>query len=186
MLLLYLLHQVFTHAAAEYRAQHDPLTGVCNRLLFEDRLRQCLAQAERAVEPVAVMFLDLDRFKGINDSLGHAVGNQLLQAVVKRLQGCLRDQDTLARFGGDEFTLIIPNTGRHDDATSQVAERVLERFGDPFNVGGRQLTVKASVGIAVYPRRRARRRDAAQARRHRHVPGQGGRPATPTSCSTRP
>ncbi|HXQ91164.1 MAG TPA: EAL domain-containing protein, partial [Acidimicrobiales bacterium] len=151
LMLLYLLHQVFTHAAAEYRAQHDPLTGVCNRLLFEDRLRQCLAQAERTVEPVAVMFLDLDRFKGINDSLGHAVGNQLLQAVVKRLQGCLRDQDTLARFGGDEFTLIIPNTGRHDDATAQVAERLLDRFADPFNVGGRQLTVKASVGIAVYP-----------------------------------
>ena len=87
LIVLYLLRQVFTHAAAEYRAQHDPLTGVCNRVLFEDRLRLSLNQADRSGCSVAVMFLDLDRFKGINDSLGHAVGNQLLQAVVKRLQG---------------------------------------------------------------------------------------------------
>jgi len=151
LVLLYLVHQVFTHAAAEYRAQHDPLTGVCNRLLFEDRLGLSLAQADRNGGSVAVMFLDLDRFKGINDSLGHAVGNQLLQAVVKRLQGCLREQDTLARFGGDEFTLLIPDGRPADESVVRVAERILARFGEPFSVGSRQLSVKASIGVAISP-----------------------------------
>jgi len=151
LLVLYLLHQVFTHAAAEYRAQHDSLTGVCNRLLFEDRLRLALTQAERTNSAVSVMFLDLDRFKDINDSLGHAVGNDLLKSVVKRLQACLREHDTLARFGGDEFTFLIPDSGGKDGLVVDVAERLLDRFEDPFNVGGRQLTVKASIGVAVSP-----------------------------------
>jgi diguanylate cyclase (GGDEF)-like protein len=151
LMLLYLLHQVFAHAAAEYRAQHDPLTGACNRVLFEDRIRIAVTRAERTDESVAVMFLDLDRFKDINDSLGHAVGNDLLKAVVKRLQGCLREQDTLARFGGDEFTFLVADSGAKDARTAAVAERILERFVDPFNVGGRPLTVTASIGVAVYP-----------------------------------
>jgi diguanylate cyclase (GGDEF)-like protein len=151
LLVLYLLHQVFTHAAAEYRAQHDSLTGVCNRLLFEDRLQRALVQADRTNSAVSVMFLDLDRFKDINDSLGHAVGNDLLKAVVKRLQGCLREHDTLARFGGDEFTFLIPDSGRKDGQVVDFAERLLDRFEDPFSVGGRQLTVKASIGVAVSP-----------------------------------
>jgi diguanylate cyclase (GGDEF)-like protein len=152
LLVLYLLHQVFTHAAAEYRAQHDPLTGVCNRLLFEDRLHLELSQAERNESAVSVMFLDLDRFKEINDSLGHAVGNDLLKAVVKRLQGCLRENDTLARFGGDEFTFLFPDSGaKSEPLVHEVAQRILERFDDPFSVGGRQLTVKASIGVAVSP-----------------------------------
>ena len=152
LMVAYLLRQVFTHAAAEYRAQHDPLTGVYNRLLFEDRLRLSLAQAQRSGGSVTVMFLDLDRFKGINDSLGHAVGNQLLQAVVKRLQTCLREQDTLARFGGDEFTIIIPDCDPDDISVATLAERVLSRFVDPFAVGNRQLAVKTSIGVAVSPR----------------------------------
>jgi diguanylate cyclase (GGDEF)-like protein len=151
LLVLYLLHQVFTHAAAEYRAQHDSLTGVCNRLLFEDRLQHALVQADKSNSAVSVMFLDLDRFKDINDSLGHAVGNELLKAVVKRLQGCLREHDTLARFGGDEFTFLIPDSGRKDGQVVDFAERLLDRFEDPFSVGGRQLTVKASIGVAVSP-----------------------------------
>ena len=151
LLVLYLLHQVFTHAAAEYRAQHDSLTGVCNRLLFVDRLQRALVQAEKGNSAVSVMFLDLDRFKDINDSLGHAVGNDLLKAVVKRLQGCLREHDTLARFGGDEFTFLIPDSGRKDGHVVDFAERLLDRFEDPFSVGGRQLTVKASIGVAVSP-----------------------------------
>jgi diguanylate cyclase (GGDEF)-like protein len=97
------------------------------------------------------MFLDLDRFKEINDSLGHAVGNDLLKSVVKRLQGSLREQDTLARFGGDEFTFLFVDGGAKDERTAALAERLLDRFSDPFNVGGRQLTVKASIGVAVYP-----------------------------------
>jgi diguanylate cyclase (GGDEF)-like protein len=151
LLVLYLLNQVFTHAAAEYRAQHDSLTGVCNRLLFEDRLHLALGHAERTNSAVSVMFLDLDRFKDINDSLGHAVGNELLKSVVKRLQGCLREHDTLARFGGDEFTFLIPDSGGKDGLVVEIAERLLDRFDDPFNVGGRQLTVKASIGVAVSP-----------------------------------
>ncbi len=151
VMLLYLLHQVFAHSNAEFRAQHDPLTGACNRLLFEDRIRLAVGQAERTGTSLAVMFLDLDRFKDINDSLGHAVGNDLLKAVVRRLQGALREQDTLARFGGDEFTFLVIDSGDKDERTSRMAERVLERFADPFHVGGRQLTVKASIGVAVYP-----------------------------------
>ena len=152
IMVLYLLRQVYTHAAAEYRAQHDPLTGVCNRVLFEDRLRLALGEAERRGCCVAVMFLDLDRFKGINDSLGHAVGNQLLQSVVKRLQGALREQDTLARFGGDEFTIMIPDSDGDDDGLDQLAERILSRFVDPLAVGNRTLSVKASIGVALSPR----------------------------------
>jgi diguanylate cyclase (GGDEF)-like protein len=151
LLLLYLLHQVFTHADAEYKAQHDPLTGACNRVLFEERIRIAVGQAERTGTSVAVMFLDLDRFKDINDSLGHAIGNELLKSVVKRLQGALREQDTLARFGGDEFTFLVSDCGAKDARTATLAERILDRFGDPFNVGGRQLTVQASIGVAVYP-----------------------------------
>ena len=152
LLVLYLLHQVFTHAAAEYRAQHDPLTGICNRLLYEDRLRQGIAGAERSGTAVATMFMDLDRFKEINDSLGHAVGNDLLKAVVKRLQGCLRERDTLARFGGDEFVFLFADCGEAEEGIVALAHRILERFDDPFVVGGRPLTVTSSIGIALYPR----------------------------------
>ena len=151
VVLLSLLRQVFAHAAAEYRAQHDALTGVCNRLLFEDRLRRALVEARRNGTSVAVMFLDLDRFKQINDSLGHAVGNELLQAVVKRLQGSLREQDTLARFGGDEFTLLVPDAVGDDGSVLRFAERILDRFADPFSVGSRRLSVQASIGVAISP-----------------------------------
>ncbi|HTZ09599.1 MAG TPA: EAL domain-containing protein [Acidimicrobiales bacterium] len=152
LLVLYLLHQVFTHAAAEYRAQHDPLTGICNRLLYEDRLRQGISQAGRNGTCVATMFMDLDRFKEINDSLGHAVGNELLKAVVKRLQACLRERDTLARFGGDEFVFLFSDCGEDDEGIVALAQRILERFDDPFVVGGRPLTVTSSIGIALFPR----------------------------------
>ncbi|HXX90281.1 MAG TPA: EAL domain-containing protein [Acidimicrobiales bacterium] len=150
IVVFYLLHKVFAHAAAEYRAQHDPLTGICNRTLFEDRLKTSLSLAHRSASPVAVMYLDLDRFKSINDSLGHAVGNQVLQAVVKRLQGCLRAQDTFARMGGDEFTFLLPEI-EDKDGCAGFAQRALAVFADPITIGGRQLTVQASAGIALYP-----------------------------------
>jgi diguanylate cyclase (GGDEF)-like protein len=147
---MYLLHRVFAHAAAEYRAQHDPLTGICNRTLFEDRLKTALVHAQRSGTTLGLMYLDLDRFKGINDSLGHAVGNQVLQAVVKRMQGCLRAQDTFARMGGDEFTFLLPDV--KDKAQGRrFAKRALAAFADPIAVGGRQLTVQASAGVALYP-----------------------------------
>ena len=129
-----LLHQVFERSAAEHRAQHDPLTGVCNRTLFNDKLEAALTEARRSHGGLAVMFLDLDRFKSINDSLGHAVGNQLLQAVVQRLQSRLRPRDTLARMGGDEFTILFPEVQATDEPRT-LADRVLGAFSEPFHVG---------------------------------------------------
>jgi diguanylate cyclase (GGDEF)-like protein len=150
VIVVYLLHKVFAHAAAEYRAQHDPLTGICNRTLFEERLKTSLVLAQRSGTAVGVMYLDVDRFKSINDSLGHAVGNQVLQAVVKRLEGCLRTHDTVARMGGDEFTLLLPDV-RDKDQCAGFAERALRAFAEPISVGGHQLSVQASVGVALYP-----------------------------------
>ncbi|HEX6394245.1 MAG TPA: EAL domain-containing protein [Acidimicrobiales bacterium] len=147
---MYLLYQVFARSAAEYRAQHDPLTGVCNRVLFNDRLDAAIVDARRNGRSVAVMFLDLDRFKSVNDSLGHAVGNQLLQAVVKRLQSRLRPKDTLARMGGDEFTILFPEV-EGKEAGANLAERVLAAFSEPINVSGKLLPVQTSIGVAVYP-----------------------------------
>ena len=150
VIVVYLLHKVFAHAAAEYRAQHDPLTGICNRTLFEDRLKTSLVLAQRSGTAVGVMYVDVDRFKSINDSLGHAVGNQVLQAVVKRLQSCLRTHDTVARMGGDEFTLLLPDV-KDKDQCAGFAERAVQAFADPIAIGGRQLSVQASVGIALFP-----------------------------------
>jgi diguanylate cyclase (GGDEF)-like protein len=145
----YLVQQVFARSAAEYRAQHDALTGVCNPALFNDSLATNIQDARRTGGGFAVMFLDLDRFKSINDSLGHAVGNQLLQAVVKRLHSCLRPRDTLARMGGDEFTVLVPEI-RDKSQAAVLGERVLGAFAEPFNVGGRLLPVQASIGVAVH------------------------------------
>jgi diguanylate cyclase (GGDEF)-like protein len=150
VIVVYLLHKVFAHAAAEYRAQHDPLTGICNRTLFEERLKTSLVLAQRSGTSVGVMYLDVDRFKSINDSLGHAVGNQVLQAVVKRLQSCLRTHDTVARMGGDEFTLLLPDV-RDKEQCAGFAERAVQAFADPIAIGGRQLSVQTSVGVALYP-----------------------------------
>ena len=150
VIVVYLLHKVFAHAAAEYRAQHDPLTGICNRTLFEERLKTSLVLAQRSGTAVGVMYLDVDRFKSINDSLGHAVGNQVLQAVVKRLEGCLRTHDTVARMGGDEFTLLLPDV-KDKDQCAGFAERAVRAFAEPISVGGHQLSVQASVGVALYP-----------------------------------
>ena len=150
LVVAFLLYQVFARAEAEYRAQHDPLTGVCNRVLFNDRLDTALFDAQRSGRPLAVMFLDLDRFKSINDSLGHAVGNQLLQAVVKRVQGRLRPKDTLARMGGDEFTILFPDLEGKESGVI-LAERMLAAFSEPFCVGGKLLPMQASIGVAVHP-----------------------------------
>ncbi|HET6965417.1 MAG TPA: EAL domain-containing protein [Acidimicrobiales bacterium] len=146
----YLLHQVYARSAAEYRAQHDPLTGVCNRVLFNDRLDAALVEARRSGHGLGVMFLDLDRFKSINDSLGHAVGNQLLQAVVKRLQHRLRPEDTLARMGGDEFTVLFPEIMDKTELAG-VGERILAAFAEPFQVGGKLMPVQTSIGLAAFP-----------------------------------
>jgi diguanylate cyclase (GGDEF)-like protein/PAS domain S-box-containing protein len=129
------------------RALHDPLTGLPNRLLFGDRVEVALARIERTGWPVAVFFIDLDRFKLVNDSLGHAVGDRMLAEVAQRLERIVRPADTVARFGGDEFTLLCENTG--EQAASMVAERILAAVEEPVLIDGRELFVNASIGIAV-------------------------------------
>ena len=131
-------------------AHHDPLTGLPNRVLLQDRLKQAMLEADRSERLVAALFLDLDRFKTINDTLGHQVGDALLKAVADRLATCLRVGDTVSRLGGDEFTVILANVAHVDDIT-RVAQKILDQFISPFRVGGRDLFVSASIGITLYP-----------------------------------
>jgi len=131
-----------------YAAIHDPLTQLPNRELFMDRLEVALRRAERARHEVTVMFLDLDRFKLINDSLGHDVGDQVLRAVAERLSGAMRSSDTLARFGGDEFTILCEDVGNDSDAL-EVAERLVASMGQPLSLESGEVFVSLSVGIAL-------------------------------------
>jgi diguanylate cyclase (GGDEF)-like protein len=127
---------------------HDPITDLANRALFMDRLEHALTRRERHDESLAVMFLDLDDFKEINDSLGHAAGDELLSKVAERLKDVLRASDTPARFGGDEFAILVEETADPED-TIRVAERVVSIFKQRFDVAGRKVTVTASLGVAV-------------------------------------
>jgi len=133
------------------RALHDPLTGLPNRTLFDDRLRQVLAQAARHGRGVAVMFIDLDNFKAVNDSYGHDVGDTVLQHVARRLQASMRAEDTVSRRGGDEF-LCIMMEARGEPDIAKVAAKIVQVISAETEVGDDKLTVKPSVGIAVYPR----------------------------------
>ena len=137
-------------AASEHRATHDDLTDLPNRVLFLDRLGQAIAHAERHHGPVGVLYLDLDRFKDVNDTLGHEAGDQLLQITAKRLLECARDEDTVARLAGDEFAILLPYLNSADDVL-RIAERVLEVLDEPAAVGGERVRSKGSVGVAVYP-----------------------------------
>ncbi len=134
----------------EHLAYHDALTGLPNRPLFMDRLIMAVAQASRANQKLAVFFLDLDRFKDINDSLGHSTGDALLKAVAERIRRCVREGDTVARFGGDEFTLLIPRIDHIEDA-AKIAQKILETLKIPFSIADHELFVTTSVGISVYP-----------------------------------
>ena len=131
-------------------AYHDSLTGLPNRRLFQDRLSIAVAQAHRNTQRLAVLFLDLDRFKPVNDTLGHAAGDRLIQDVAERLRTCLREGDTVARLGGDEFTLLLPGLAQMVDA-ARVADKVLETLRVPFLIEGHELFVTASIGISLYP-----------------------------------
>ena len=134
----------------EHLAYYDGLTALPNRELFIDRLSLALVQAHRDNRKLAVLFLDLDRFKLINDSLGHAVGDELLRAMGKRVHEAVREGDTLARLGGDEFTLLLP--GVHNAAeAARVAQKVLEAARAPFQLQGREVFVTTSIGISLYP-----------------------------------
>jgi diguanylate cyclase (GGDEF)-like protein/PAS domain S-box-containing protein len=132
-----------------HQAFHDALTGLANRPLFEDRLSHALALAGRRGRPFAVLFLDLDDFKTINDSLGHARGDELLRAAASRISGVMRPSDTAARLGGDEFALLIEVIESEHDAT-QIARRVLDALELPFSVAGLELRITASVGVALW------------------------------------
>jgi diguanylate cyclase (GGDEF)-like protein/PAS domain S-box-containing protein len=133
-----------------YLANHDALTGLPNRKLLYERLSQSLERANTTLQTVAVMFLDLDGFKKINDTLGHGVGDLLLQAVAKRLTGCLRTSDLVARLGGDEFVVLLPAISAEEDVKI-VAEKILATLAQPFAISGNTLSVTTSIGIGLYP-----------------------------------
>ncbi|HET9650923.1 MAG TPA: EAL domain-containing protein, partial [Usitatibacter sp.] len=133
-----------------HMAHHDALTGLPNRVLLRDRIQQAIAHAHRAGTKIAVLFIDLDRFKTINDSLGHQLGDRLLQSVASRILVCVREGDTVARVGGDEFVIVIPGIETSADA-STVAAKILEVLGNAFHLHGNDLHVGASVGISLYP-----------------------------------
>ncbi len=137
-------------ATIAFQAYHDQLTGLPNRALFKDRVTQAIAHARRHGLILAVMFLDLDRFKAVNDTLGHLVGDELLQLVSQRLRHCLREGDTLARIGGDEFLLLLPHIRTRDNA-AHIAEKILTSLKTPFHLNGHELYISASIGIAIYP-----------------------------------
>jgi|GEM_PF-337776 len=133
----------------ERLAYYDTLTGLANRRLFEDRLERGIARARRSSQPLAVLFIDLDRFKPINDSLGHKAGDRLLIQVGERLRDCTRASDTAARLGGDEFAIVIENSGAPQ--ATHLAEKIVTRLGHPFHLEGHEVFIGASVGISLYP-----------------------------------
>ncbi len=134
----------------DFLAFHDPLTGLPNRLMFGDKLYAELLNSELNKRELAVMFLDLDRFKIINDTLGHNIGDELLRNVSERMSKVLRDGDIIARMGGDEFTVILKNIKSSDEVVA-VAQRVLDALAKPFQIGGHELFISASIGVSIYP-----------------------------------
>ncbi|MEW5789684.1 MAG: EAL domain-containing protein [Pseudomonadota bacterium] len=137
-------------ATIAFQAYHDLLTGLPNRALFKDRLGQAIVHAKRHGQILATLFLDMDRFKVVNDTLGHLVGDGLLQAVAQRLRGCLREGDTLSRIGGDEFMLLLPHIRNRENA-AYIAQKILSSLKHPFHVEGHEIFVGISIGIAVFP-----------------------------------
>ncbi|WP_281889178.1 diguanylate cyclase domain-containing protein [Paenibacillus sp. YYML68] len=133
-----------------YQAYHDALTGLPNRVMFTDRLNMALIHAKRNSERLAVCFLDLDGFKQVNDTLGHDVGDELLKQVATRLKSVTRAGDTVARMGGDEFTIILPELLDKNDALT-VIHKILPLFANPFEIGGTSVTVTTSIGLSLYP-----------------------------------
>lgn len=131
-------------------AYFDALTSLPNRRLFFDRLNQALSRAQRYDEKVALLFIDLDGFKPVNDSLGHDMGDLLLQEVARRLEGCLRKSDTVARIGGDEFTCILPHIERTGDV-NVVAQKIIRALNSPFDLKGHTIHISGSLGASLFP-----------------------------------
>ncbi|WLG98892.1 EAL domain-containing protein [Pseudomonas beijingensis] len=136
--------------SVEYLAYHDGLTALPNRSLFSKLLSQSISEASRYDRQLAVLFLDLDRFKQVNDTLGHDAGDQLLKEVALRLEACLRGSDTVARLGGDEFVILLPELSQDNDVAT-TAQKILTSIARPFNLQGQEFRVTASVGISVFP-----------------------------------
>ncbi len=139
-----------SHEKLYYMAHHDPLTGLPNRLLLNARLEQAIQRANREDTHVAVLFMDLDRFKSVNDTLGHPAGDRLLQLVAQRLQDKVREEDTVARLGGDELSVVLEALQKPGNA-AKVAREIIETLSRPFDLGGPEVFISASVGISIYP-----------------------------------
>jgi two-component system, cell cycle response regulator len=133
-----------------YLAQYDHLTGLVNRTLFRDRLVQAMARTKRMQQPIGLMLLDLDRFKVVNDTFGHDMGDELLKAVTERLKVCVREVDTVARMGGDEFTIILEGVLSEQNILA-VARRITESIAVPFELKGQHISIGVSIGITIYP-----------------------------------
>jgi diguanylate cyclase (GGDEF)-like protein len=133
-----------------YLAQYDHLTGLVNRILFRDRLVQATARSKRMQQMLGLMLLDLDRFKLVNDTFGHDVGDELLKAVSERLKTCVREVDTVARMGGDEFTIILEGVSSEQNVLV-VAKRITESIATPFELKGHCISIGISIGITIYP-----------------------------------
>ena len=142
--------QKTAEARLDRMAYFDSLTGLPNRAQVHDRLREAMARADRAQTLLGVMFLDLDRFKEINDSLGHAAGDEVLKEAARRLRACLRSTDTVGRLGGDEFAALLEDI-RHVDEVSAVARKIIEAFAEPAEAAGRELRLSTSIGVTIYP-----------------------------------
>ncbi|WP_303722453.1 bifunctional diguanylate cyclase/phosphodiesterase [Malonomonas rubra] len=140
-----------SEAQVSYQAYHDMLTSLPNRLLFNDRINQVFAHARRNRQKFALLFLDLDRFKEINDTLGHAMGDLVLQQASQRILDCLREEDTLCRFGGDEFALLLPDVETKQNVAA-VAEKIIRAVRQPFHVKEHELFLSMSIGVAIYPK----------------------------------
>lgn len=134
----------------QYLSQHDPMTDLPNRQLFNDRLEHAIEQARRSGDEVALLFLDLNNFKHINDSMGHDIGDVVLQKVAKRLKHCIRDSDTIARMGGDEFIIILERVVSRENV-AKVAEKIFRKICPPIKLDHKQLTISTSIGIAFFP-----------------------------------
>jgi diguanylate cyclase (GGDEF)-like protein/PAS domain S-box-containing protein len=134
----------------EYLASHDSLTGLPNRSLFSNRLRHALLLAKRSNRYIAVIFIDLDDFKSVNDAFGHEMGDQVLKRVAKTLRNCVRESDTVARLSGDEFTLVVENISIPDDAAA-ISQKILTELSEPICEDGQEITNTASIGISIYP-----------------------------------
>ncbi|MBJ54412.1 MAG: GGDEF domain-containing protein [Gammaproteobacteria bacterium] len=142
--------RVETQAQMEQLAFYDPLTGLENRRLFKDRLEQSLKHVRRSKKSTALLFIDLDQFKRINDTLGHDAGDELLTTVARRLRECVREEDIVARLGGDEFTILLADISHADDA-GLVARKILQSLTEPIQLGAQEVTVSGSIGITIAP-----------------------------------